>query len=193
MSLRSQVRRALGGSPQWVRYAEARAIDDYLARLDPAAMDGAGITDGPGDRPWRTWTEFRYPELDLCAPPADLPTFDLVMCQHVLEHVVDPIAATRTLHRMLRPGGHLIVVTPFLVKIHNDPRDLWRFTPDGMRTLLAAAGFDDVETGSWGNSWVVAANLRVFVAARPWVHRLGRWTFAENPATPVAVWAFARR
>jgi SAM-dependent methyltransferase len=54
----------------------------------------------------------------------------------VLEHVPDPITATRNLLQLLRPGGHLIVNTPFLVRIHGSPGDFWRFTPDGMRLLL---------------------------------------------------------
>jgi 2-polyprenyl-3-methyl-5-hydroxy-6-metoxy-1,4-benzoquinol methylase len=126
-------------------------------------------------------------------PRTTLGSFDLVLCQHVLEHVVDPIAAVRTLHGMLRPGGHLVVVTPFLVKIHNDPIDLWRFTPDGMERLLRTAGFTQVEIGAWGNAIAAAANLRIFVRDAAWVRWLGRWTRSSNPATPVAVWAFARR
>lgn len=192
MGWRSRVRRVVGGGSQWIRYGEQRAIAAYLDGVDTATMDGAGVTDGPQGRRWRTWTELRYPEFDLCAASDGVGTFDLVLCQHVLEHVVDPLAAVRTLRSMLRPGGHLIVVTPFLVKIHQDPIDLWRFTPDGLERLLRAGGFARIEVGSWGNAVAVSANLRIFVRDAPWVRWLGRWTRSQNPATPVAVWAFAR-
>jgi SAM-dependent methyltransferase len=44
----------------------------------------------------------------------DLPeaSFDWILCSHVLEHVGDDRAAMRELHRVLRPGGTLLVQVP---------------------------------------------------------------------------------
>jgi SAM-dependent methyltransferase len=39
-------------------------------------------------------------------------TFDAILCLHVLEHVVEDRRAMRELHRILRPGGWLIVMVP---------------------------------------------------------------------------------
>jgi SAM-dependent methyltransferase len=39
-------------------------------------------------------------------------SFDLALCSHVLEHVGDDRAAMRELHRVLRPGGTLVVQVP---------------------------------------------------------------------------------
>jgi SAM-dependent methyltransferase len=39
-------------------------------------------------------------------------SFDLLVCSHVLEHVPDDRAAMRECHRVLRPGGALIVMVP---------------------------------------------------------------------------------
>lgn len=47
--------------------------------------------------------------------------FDLVLCNHVLEHVADPDLALKELARCLAPGGRLIAQTPY------SPRLKWTF------------------------------------------------------------------
>jgi ubiquinone/menaquinone biosynthesis C-methylase UbiE len=55
------------------------------------------------------------PELELFlgdigdTPFADA-TFDLVLSRYVFQHLQEPVAAARELHRVLRPGGHLAVI-----------------------------------------------------------------------------------
>lgn len=47
--------------------------------------------------------------------PSTLPTgsFDVVICHHVLEHLPAPLAALEGFHRLLRPGGRLLLAVPF--------------------------------------------------------------------------------
>jgi SAM-dependent methyltransferase len=44
-------------------------------------------------------------------------SFDLVICNHVLEHVADPQRALAEFHRCLVPGGLLIAQTPYSAKL----------------------------------------------------------------------------
>lgn len=39
--------------------------------------------------------------------------YDIMTCFEVLEHVKDPLAVLRKLHRLLKPGGYLVVSAPF--------------------------------------------------------------------------------
>jgi SAM-dependent methyltransferase len=77
-------------------------------------------------------------------PVADR-SFDFVLCTEVLEHVADPRRVLAELHRVLRPGGGLLVSVPFVGELHEEPHDHWRFTSHGLDGLLSSAGFTDAE------------------------------------------------
>jgi hypothetical protein len=64
------------------------------------------------------------------------------LCLDTLEHCEDPFAACRELHRVGRTGGVCVVSSVMFFPVHGYPNDYWRFTPEGMRTLLSP--FDDV-------------------------------------------------
>jgi 2-polyprenyl-3-methyl-5-hydroxy-6-metoxy-1,4-benzoquinol methylase len=46
-----------------------------------------------------------------------------VICDQVLEHVVDPIMAMRTVLGSCHPGGLAGITTPFLYFVHEAPGD----------------------------------------------------------------------
>ncbi len=49
---------------------------------------------------------------DVLACPFPDNYFDVVFSSEVIEHTPDPLAAIAQFHRMLKPGGHLILSTP---------------------------------------------------------------------------------
>ena len=50
---------------------------------------------------------------DITAVPEPAASFDRILCYHVLEHIPDDRRAMAELYRLLRPGGRLLVQTPF--------------------------------------------------------------------------------
>lgn len=181
---------ATSGTDQWQRTVLNRAVNRHLRSLDPQQRDAAEISgDAQAGHGWRSFTSLNYPEFDLCAPLALGRRFDVVICEQVIEHVADPWAAARNLRALCAPGGHVIVSTPFLIRIHELPmfgmRDYWRFTPGGLRQLLEGAGLivDSVE--SWGNRQCVTANFDRWPARRRWQ------SLRDDPNLPVQVWAFS--
>ncbi|WP_432987190.1 methyltransferase domain-containing protein [Dactylosporangium sp. CA-233914] len=51
----------------------------------------------------------------------------------VLEHVPDPARHIAEMHRVLRPGGRMLVFVPFMQPFHASPYDFQRFTEVGLR------------------------------------------------------------
>jgi len=73
-------------------------------------------------------------------------SFDGIICMAILEHVYAPHKACENIYRLLKPGGHVLVYTPFFFRYHA-PRDLvfqdyFRFSRDALAYLFR--GFSDV-------------------------------------------------
>jgi SAM-dependent methyltransferase len=52
-------------------------------------------------------------KMDIHQIPFNEDTFDVVLCNHVLEHVTDDIKAMNEIFRVLKPGGFSILQVPF--------------------------------------------------------------------------------
>lgn len=84
--------------------------------------------------------------VDIFANAHQLPfkkdTFDTVLCLEILEHVKQPLEVLKEIHRVLKPGCVLILSAPQNYWLHNDPKDFYRFTQQGLMELAKEqAGF----------------------------------------------------
>ena len=81
------------------------------------------------------------PAADLLGPVEALPvedaSFDVVLCNQVLEHCDDPAQAVRELRRVTAPGGRVLASTHGVQVYHPSPNDLWRWTHTGLERLFA--------------------------------------------------------
>lgn len=71
------------------------------------------------------------------------------LCLDTLEHCEDPPAACRELHRVVVDGGACVISSVMLFGIHGYPNDYFRFTPEGLGSLLG--DFDDVHVAGVGD------------------------------------------
>lgn len=55
------------------------------------------------------WADIK---MDINAMPFEANTFDVVFCNHVLEHIPDDVHAMREIFRVLKPGGWSILQVP---------------------------------------------------------------------------------
>jgi SAM-dependent methyltransferase len=144
-------------SPTWaVRAPLARWLRTQAAEL---ASGGAGyslLDVGCGDKPYEPLFAGASPYVGFDIPgnlsaeltgsieaiPAEDSSFDAVICIQVLEHVRDPAAAVRELHRVVKPGGRVLASTHGVFVYHPNPDDLWRWTHTGLEHLFR-------ENGDW--------------------------------------------
>lgn len=115
----------------------------FLSQIEPSAVV---VEFGSGNR--RISPDivnidlFMFPNVDVAADIERSPLrdacADYVILDSVVEHVPNPQRVIEEIHRVLKPGGKLFVVNPFLFQYHGYPAHYCNFTRDGMRHLLRA-------------------------------------------------------
>ena len=155
-------------------------------------LSGEVLDVGCGRKPYRAFVPARrYVGLDLDTPElrelggADLfydggefpvadESFDAVLCSQVLEHIFAPAEFLAEIRRVLRPGGALLLTTPFAWDEHSQPCDFGRYSSFGLRHVLEGAGFEIVaqrKTCADGRALVQLASAYVYKVVRS-RHRL---------------------
>jgi SAM-dependent methyltransferase len=137
------LRRALAGVSA---HAHGRLLDvgcgvKPYRSLFPAVTQHLGI-ERPG-----TLSKSRVVDVwgDALALPFRAGLFDTVLCSEVLEHVPEPSRLFEQAARVLKPGGMLILSTPQVWGLHEEPFDFYRFTKYGLSHLARASGLEVVE------------------------------------------------
>ena len=80
-------------------------------------------------------------------------SFDTVLGLSMLTYLPEPSRMISEAHRLLRPGGVLILEFTQMVPLHDEPHDYFRFTRFGAEYLLRQAGFEPVEYVPVGGLW----------------------------------------
>jgi SAM-dependent methyltransferase len=104
-------------------------------------------------------------------------SFDLITLWHVFEHLRDPHSTLQAIHRLLKPGGRLIMSMPNAESWqarrfgphwfhHDPPRHLFAFGVQSLKNLLERDGFE--------------------------IERISRWSLEQNPYGFVQSWLNAR-
>jgi len=122
---------------------------------------------------------------DVLADAARVPfqdgCFDAVICSELLEHVLDPLAILREVHRVLRVGGTLLSCVPFLYRIHGDPYDFGRYTDHFWLCTLEEIGFHEIVIERQGLFFSVLADFCKQYVNERWrrpLRSIARWPMA---------------
>jgi SAM-dependent methyltransferase len=109
-------------------------------------------------------TEHPSPHVDVYADlgrPLPLPAdrYDSIVATDVLEHLPYPEVLWSEIHRLLRPGGKVIVGVPFMYWLHERPHDHLRYTEHRLRLFCADHDLTVLECEPYGGVMDVAADV----------------------------------
>lgn len=188
--LRDEFRRRVGyNSQQWVRVVYSQEWQRLFSSLPLQSLSVLEISPGPnpiiGQGSVASHRTVNFPEFDITHDVLQ-DKFDLIIAEQVFEHLRYPYRAAQNVHKMLRDDGLFLIATPFMIKIHGNPRDFTRWTPDGLQAFLEDCDFV-ADVHAWGNRKAVRAN---FASWREYGWRRDLRNEADFPAT---VWAYARK
>ena len=84
--------------------------------------------------------------------PIESKQYDIVVCFEVIEHVMDISNILKESHRVLRNNGTIIITSPFVWPLHDEPNDYFRYTPFSIEEIMIEWNFTNILTyriGSW--------------------------------------------
>lgn len=103
--------------------------------------------------------------------PIESNIYDGVLLINVLEHIYECRQLLTESVRVLKPGGKIVVVVPFLFPVHPSPHDYWRFTEETLGRLLLDAGCTEISMTPLG-SGVFASRFVMLDRLMPYPLRL---------------------
>ncbi len=125
---------------------------DYLKRMKDLGWNVLGIEPDPVSAQLAKSNGINIINGTLEDARLDDEIVDQVTMQHVIEHLVDPLAYVKECHRILKKGGRFIIYTPnlnslFHRKFHKSwyaldpPRHLYIFSPKSLKLLFDKSPF----------------------------------------------------
>lgn len=110
-----------------------------------------------------------FDNVDLITDIRQLPfsneSLGIVILDTVLEHVEDPRECVSEAHRVLKTGGKVLCVTPFIFPYHAYPRHYWNFSEDGLRYLFRNFSHCSIETNMGPTSALINLVSEYFALA----------------------------
>ena len=127
----------------------------FCTHLDYTSQDFGQYT-GEGNASGLQTGSWDNSKLDIISDIASIPvkdgSFDAIMCIEVFEHIPHPLEALKEFHRILKPGGFLILTSPFSSLTHFAPYYFYNgFSRYFYEQALPQSGFTISELDVNGN------------------------------------------
>lgn len=86
-------------------------------------------------------------------------SYDTVILSDVLEHLPEPDLLWGELARIMKPGAHVLINTPYFYPLHEMPYDFYRYSCYALRRFAERHGFEVLELEALGGSPEVLADI----------------------------------
>ena len=161
--------------PSWKRFTDLRSRWGKISltralqyeELSELCVSGSLVDIGGGEKtPYRSWLRCHsYDSVNISGDsvptwvvnetgkwPVEDSKFDAAISMNTLEHVFDAELFISEIVRITKPGGRVVIATPFLLPIHGCPDDYFRPTPSWYSKTFEKAGLVNIKVKSlvWG-------------------------------------------
>lgn len=138
-----------GRDPSYYKFLRV-AADAEIANVDLVAPEGSG----------------RAIDVETAALPRADGSVDQALLFNILEHVYDYRFLLGEVRRVLKENGGVLGFVPFLINVHPDPHDYFRYTKEALVKMFSDAGFRGIEIKEIGRG-PFAVNYNNLVASLP--------------------------
>lgn len=84
---------------------------------------------------------------------------DCVLLFNVLEHIYAHHRLVKEIYRILKSNGKFYCAVPFMMNIHADPYDYYRYTKNALENILVESGFKKFKIVAYGGLFLVIAGF----------------------------------
>jgi len=122
-------------------YMPKKHISEFIKGIEPERII---VELGSGNRRLRddviNVDLFPFPNVDLMADVLNTPfrdnSIEFAFLDTVLEHVPEPHAVVREVYRILKTGGQIVCIVPWVFPYHGYPKNYFNISRDGLEFLF---------------------------------------------------------
>jgi SAM-dependent methyltransferase len=120
------------------RFCREVATDEYTLVVHSVDVDhktyfpNSFVVSKRKDQPANLYTDAYFQDLPLIGTES----FGAILCTGLLEHIPDPERMVGEFHRILKPGGRLVISASAVFPFHSAPDNFFHFTANGFRYLF---------------------------------------------------------
>ena len=86
-------------------------------------------------------------------------SIDAILCSNVLEHLPEPQIFFDEIYRVSKVNSSILILVPFIIKLHQEPYDFFRYSSHGLKYLSKKAGLEIIEIKEVGGFSNIFGNL----------------------------------